>query len=331
LVSALTHLNGGPPTVLTIHNLGYQGHAGLDALPALGLTAGQADTLGLSHAGGVNLLKGGIECATMLSTVSPRYAQEIQTVDGGAGLHGSLQRRTGDLVGILNGIDDSVWDPSSDQALAARYGADDLSGKAMCKEALQRELGLPVRPRTPLLGLVSRFVEQKGIDIFAGALDKLLAEDLQFAVLGSGEAWAERRFGELDRTTPSFRARFGLDEGLAHRIEAGCDLFVMPSRYEPCGLNQMYSQRYGTLPIVRAVGGLRDTVEHEVDGFVFEDLTSDALVAAVQQATRIYHLDTDGFRDMQRLAMRKRMGWDRAAMQYDALYRLTLSKAAPTD
>jgi len=327
LVCVLSQLTHGPPTLLTIHNLGYQGHTGIDALPMLGLNLEQALALGVEHFGGLNLLKGGIRCATVLSTVSPRYAQEVQTPEGGAGLDFELRGRAADLVGILNGIDESVWDPQSDRDLVARYGPEDLSGKAMCKDALQRELGLAPAPRVPLVGLVSRFVEQKGIDVFAASLDRLLAQELQFAVLGSGDAWAEQRFEELSLTAPNFRAHLGFNDQLAHRIEGGCDLFLMPSRYEPCGLSQMYSQRYGTLPIVRAVGGLRDTVEHEVDGFSFQTLVPGELVSAVLHATNVYRDQPDRFRDMQRLAMRKRMGWDRSAMHYDALYRLTIARS----
>jgi starch synthase len=327
LVPVFSRLEGGPATLLTIHNLGYQGHAGVDALGAIGMSSEQAMAQGVERYG-VNLLRGGICSATMLSTVSPRYAHEIQTPEGGAGLHADLAARSADIVGILNGIDDETWDPSRDPHLSARYDADDLSGKTLCKQALQQELSLPEDPHAPLVGLVSRFVEQKGIDVFAGALERLVAMGCQIAVLGSGERWAEQRFTEIERMSSSFRVRLGFDEPLAHRIEAGADLFAMPSRYEPCGLNQMYSQRYGTLPIVRAVGGLRDTVEQGVDGFCFDDLSSDALVGAAAEAVKLYRHEPERFRSMQRTAMRKRMGWDRAAQQYDALYRLTLMRHA---
>ena len=326
LVPSLARASGESiPTVLTIHNLGYQGRFGADQLAAIGLGSEHLNDLGLEYQGDINLLKSGLTCATCLSTVSPTYAEEIQTAEGGAGLDGVLRARTADLFGILNGIDEQTWAPSTDPLLPACFDKDHLEGKAVCKQALQRELGLEVRPDVPLVGLVSRFVEQKGIDVFVDALEQLLHLDLQFAVLGSGQEWAERLFSKLSETHDSFRARFGFDERLAHLIEAGADLFAMPSRYEPCGLNQMYSQRYGTLPVVRAVGGLRDTVQHDRTGFVFTALTGEALAAAVAYAADTYRLAPAHFRQMQRSAMGKRMGWDQVAVQYEALYRLAIA------
>ena len=329
LVPVYARAIGSPiPTVLSIHNMGYQGHYGADQLPATGLGTEWFDARGLEYLGDINLLKGGILHATYLSTVSPRYAFEIQTPEGGAGLDGVLRYRRAELVGILNGIDEEQWDPRTDPHLPARFGPDDLSGKAVCKAALQREMGLEERADVPLIGLVSRFVEQKGIDVFAAAMQRLLHHDLQFVVLGSGEGWAEELFRRLSATSWHVRARIGFDEGLAHRIEAGADLFVMPSRYEPCGLNQMYSQRYGTLPIVRAVGGLYDTVEHERTGFVFEHLSGDALAATVRWAADTVVHRPAHHRFMQVAAMRKPMGWDRSAAQYEALYRLAMARRA---
>jgi len=311
-------------TVLSIHNRGYQGRYGLDQLPVTGLSDTQAGSA--EHGGDLNMLKVGLLHATMLSTVSPRYAYEIQTPEGGAGLDGVLRDRSDSLVGILNGIDEDAWNPATDVHLVTNFSADDLSGKQASKRMLQREVGLPERADVPLVGLVSRFAEQKGIDVFAAALEHLLPLDLQFVVLGSGEAWAEALFRELSESSEHFRAFIGFNEALAHRIEAGADLFVMPSRYEPCGLNQMYSQRYGTLPVVRAVGGLRDTVEHDVTGFVFEALDGTTLAATVNHAATMMRERPAHFRHMQRAAMAKRMGWDRAASQYEALYRLALAK-----
>ena len=325
LVSVFARQSERPEaTVLTIHNLGYQGRYGGEQFAELGLSSETAAALGLEWYGDINLLKAGIVSSTCLSTVSPRYAVEIQTEEGGAGLDGPLRARAGDLVGILNGIDESTWNPATDPHLPAHYDRDDLAGKAVCKAELQRELGLEVQAATPLVGLVSRFVHQKGIDVFAEALAELLPLDLQFAVLGSGDGWLMDRFAALEATTPNFRARFGLDERLAHRIEAGADLFLMPSRYEPCGLNQLYSQRYGTLPIVRAVGGLADTVEHEATGFVFEQLSVRSLAAAVAWAADVYRMRTNQYAAMQRTAMNKKMGWDQAAARYEALNRLAL-------
>lgn len=316
----------GAATVLTIHNLGYQGWFDKSELPTTGLGWDVFHARGLETFDRINLLKGGIYHATIVSTVSPTYAMEIQTEDGGHGLDGALRDRGRDVIGILNGIDDKIWDPNASVHLPARYSVDDLSGKAECKAALQREMGLPVRPDVPLIGVISRLVEQKGIDIFAGALDRIFEEDVQIALLGSGEAWAEQLFGRLSRTTDRFRAFLGMNEALAHRIEAGADLFVMPSRYEPCGLNQLYSQRYGTLPIVRAVGGLDDTVESFVTGFKFHDLSAEALAQAVEIAVHVYRTAPAQFRAMQIRAMKKPMGWDHATRQYEALYRMAVTK-----
>jgi starch synthase len=309
-------------SVLTLHNMGYQGTFALAEAGTCGLDARHARALGLEHFGALNLLKGGIVNGTCLSTVSPRYAIEIQTPEGGAGLDGELRLRSDTLVGILNGIDDGVWDPATDPLLPARFSDGDLEGKAVCKAALQRELGLAPRPDVPLIGLVSRFAHQKGIDVFAAALERLLHLDLQFAILGSGEARIEALFRRLNVSTWSVRARFGYDERLAHLIEAGSDFFAMPSRYEPCGLNQMYSQRYGTPPIVRAVGGLMDTVEHGHTGFVFEELSPDGLARAMAHAVDVYRRRPDQYRAIQASAMRKQMGWNHAAAHYEALYRL---------
>jgi starch synthase len=313
-------------TVLSIHNLGYQGRFPGAEHGATGLSWHELAGAGFEHFGAINLLKGGISSATLVSTVSPRYAGEIQTPEGGAGLDGTLRARGNDVVGILNGIDEAEWDPRRDRHLPAHYGPDDMAGKAICKAELQRELGLPVRDDVPLVGMVTRFAHQKGIDVFAAAVERLLWHDVQFAVLGAGESWAEELFSRLSVSVPTFRARIGIDERMAHRIEAGADLFVMPSRYEPCGLNQMYSQRYGTLPIVRGVGGLLDTVDHDVTGFVFHELSGDNLAGAIQYAADVYRNQRGHFRAMQQAAMQKPLGWDRAASQYEALYRWAMAR-----
>ena len=316
---------GRAASVLTIHNLGYQGWFDASLLPLSGL-GWDVFQRGLEAHGRLNLLKGGLHHATLISTVSPRYAQEIQTPAGGEGLDGLLRARGGDVIGILNGIDDVVWNPATDRHLAARYDVNDLSGKALCKAALQRELGLPERPDVPLLGLVSRLVHQKGIDVIAGALEEILALDVQVAALGAGEAWAEDLFRRLGASTDRFKAHIGMNEGLAHRIEAGSDLFLMPSRYEPCGLNQLYSQRYGTLPVVRAVGGLDDTVDANVTGFKFEELSAAAFAQTVAWAVHAYRSEPGHFREMQLRAMRKPVGWGHASRQYEALYRLAVAR-----
>ncbi|XXY86015.1 glycogen synthase [Sorangium sp. So ce296] len=313
-------------SVLTIHNLGYQGWFNKHQLPTTGLGWDQFHRFCLEAYDSINLLKAGIYNATLVSTVSPRYAQEIQTWEGGEGLDGVLRDRGTDVIGILNGIDDSIWNPATDPHIAATYSAEDLSGKRLCKAALQREMGLEERPDVPLLGLISRLATQKGIDILAGALDHILSLDVQLVVLGSGERWAEDLFSRIAGSSDRFRVYVGMNEGLAHRIEAGADLFLMPSRYEPCGLNQLYSQRYGTLPVVRAVGGLDDTVENNVTGFKFEEMSSMALGNTVAWAVHLYRADPAYFRTMQLRAMKKNSGWAQAARQYEALYRLAISR-----
>jgi starch synthase len=281
----------------------------------------------LEDMGGVNPLKGGLFHATKLTAVSPRYAAEIRTPEGGAGLDPVVRFRGGDLVGILNGIDDTVWDPSRDPAIAAAYDARNLAGKVECKRALQKELGLAQRPDVPLIGVISRLNQQKGTDVILAALSRILELDTQVVILGSGDPAAEgylhvRSHYGGDR----FRAFVGFNEGLAHRIEAGADLFLMPSRFEPCGLNQLYSQRYGTLPIVRATGGLDDTVENydpktgAGTGFKMWDLDPTSLVETVRWACDTYRNHPADFRAMQVRAMQKRLGWDVAARKYIDVY-----------
>ena len=313
-------------TVLTIHNLGYQGWFDRSAWGAAGLPWDGRALASLERSGQLNLLQAGIRHATLVSTVSPNYAHEIRTREGGEGLDALLRAREGDVVGVLNGIDEHAWNPATDRHLPAHFHADDLRGKAACKRELQREFGLPERPDTPLVGIVSRLATQKGIDVVVAALDRLLALDLQIVVLGSGDKRLEGALLERSHASDRMRAWIGHNEALAHRIEAGADLFLMPSRYEPCGLNQMYSQRYGTLPIVRAVGGLDDTVENGSNGFKFDHLSEDALVGTVTWAVETYRYEPERFRAMQRRAMTKPLGWAHAARQYEALYRLAMHR-----
>ncbi len=327
----LDTLEAGSPaaaaaSILTIHNMGYQGWFPKGELFQTQLGWGEFHARSLEAFDSINLLKGGIYHATLVTTVSPRYAREIQAPEGGEGLDGALRDRGGDVIGILNGIDDEVWSPETDPALAAPFTAEDLEGKLACKAALQAEMGLPLDPDSPLVAVVSRFAHQKGIDVFAGALEDILSLGVQVVVLGAGESWAEELFTRLSTAHPRFRAFIGMNEGLAHRIEAGADIFVMPSRYEPCGLNQLYSQRYGTLPVVRAVGGLDDTVENDRTGFKFEELDADELAQAVATAVYTYHERPEHFRMMQYHAMNKPMGWAHASRQYEALYRLALAR-----
>ncbi|MDP9034749.1 MAG: glycogen synthase GlgA [Myxococcota bacterium] len=318
---------GRSASVLTIHNLAHQAKFPASQLPITELPPSELRIDGLEDFGAVNPLKGGLFHATKLTTVSPRYAEEIRTAHGGAGLDHVARFRGADLVGILNGIDEDVWNPAADPAIAAPFTADDLRGKAACKRELQREMGLAEHPDVPLVGVVSRLSGQKGTDLILAALNRVLDLDTQVVILGSGDPAAEgylhvRSHHGGDR----FRAWIGFSDALAHRIEAGADFFLMPSRFEPCGLNQMYSQRYGTLPIVRATGGLDDTVENydpatgQGTGFKLWDLNADSLVATVRWAVETYRRRREHFTAMQRRAMRKHFGWDLAAKRYVQVY-----------
>jgi starch synthase len=322
-----------PRTVLTIHNLGYQGVFPVDDFPATGLDWRHYNADEFEFYGRVDLLKGGLVHADALTTVSPTYAEEIQTAEYGHGLDGVLRGQRAKLTGILNGIDPAEWNPESDPHLYAHYGAADLAGKARCKADLQRRLGLPLRPRSLLLGCISRFDRQKGIQLLLDAFPDLSALDLQLAVLGSGSHELEEAARRLALRYPEQVAvEVGFDEPLAHLIEAGSDLFAMPSRYEPCGLNQMYSQRYGTIPVVRATGGLRDTVADysagaAASGFVFSDPTPAALAATVHRAAQLYFTNRRRFNALARQVMQLDHSWSSRAGQYLQLY--TDLSAAP--
>jgi starch synthase len=321
--------------VQTVHNLAYQGRFPASAWHLLNLDPRYFASEWLEFWGDINFLKAGLVFADVLTTVSPRYAREIQTPEFGEGLDGVLRARAARLRGILNGIDYRVWNPATDPALPARYDAGDLTGKARCKAALQAALGLRVAGPAPLLGIVSRLAWQKGIDVALDALPPLLEHSTaQLAVLGSGEAELERRLQELAGRFPDRVAvRTGLDEPLAHRITAGVDLFLMPSRYEPCGLNQMYSQRYGTVPVVHATGGLDDTVlEFDVatgegTGFKFAPCTAEALRDALDRALGV-HRDPAAWLRLQRNGMRQDFSWERSARAYQTVYGALLAAPA---
>ncbi|HTN51116.1 MAG TPA: glycogen synthase GlgA, partial [Anaeromyxobacter sp.] len=316
----------GARTVFTIHNLAYQGVFPKDVVPFLGLPWDEFRFDGFEFHDQLSFMKAALSFADALTTVSPTYAREIVTPDGGHGLDLVLRHRRADLHGILNGIDVSEWDPARDPHLPAHFRADDLSGKARCKEALARELSLPVRPEVPLVGMVGRLAEQKGVDLVAAALPTLLEHGVQVALLGSGQPEYQDVFAGAARARPDrVAARIGFDEGLAHRIEAGADLFLMPSRFEPCGLNQMYSLRYGTVPVVRAVGGLEDTVEdydgwQRGTGFKFRDYTPAALLLALRRALETFR-DQRAWSGLVRRGMAQDFSWERSAASYEALYR----------
>jgi starch synthase len=313
--------------VLTLHNLAFQGEFDPHQLWLTGLGDEHLNARELEHFGALNLLKGGLHHATLLSTVSPNYAREIQTSDYGCGLDGVLRERAGDLRGILNGIDADEWNPATDPKLVHRFDASDLSGKAKSKAAMQKEARLPQKSELPLVAWVGRFAYQKGIDVAAQALQGLLALDAQFVMQGTGDPDAERWLVELARRHPDKLAVWtAFDDGRAHRMEAGADFFLMPSRFEPCGLNQMYSQRYGTLPIVRATGGLLDTVQNYDEksgrgtGFVFGDLTPSALFDTIGWAIATWYQRPEHVVSMRSAAMALDWSWTRFAGEYERLY-----------
>jgi starch synthase len=312
-------------TVFTIHNLAYQGVFPKGIVPALGLPWDVFRYEAMEFHDQLNFMKAGLVFADALTTVSPTYAQEILGHEAGAGLDALLRHRAADLTGIVNGVDVAEWNPAKDPHLPARFSADDLSGKAACKAALQKELGLPERPDVPLIAMIGRITDQKGHDLVVHALAEVLSRDLQLALLGTGRHDWEDAFRAAARSHPARMAtRIGFDEGLAHRMEAGADLFLMPSRFEPCGLNQMYSLRYGTVPVVRAVGGLEDTVE-DFDGwsagtgFKFREYTPQALLLALRRALETFR-DRRAWLGIVRRGMAQDFSWDRSARSYEALY-----------
>jgi starch synthase len=315
----------GAKTLFTIHNLGYQGLFPKTALAEADLDPALFVPEGMEFFGQVSYIKGGIAYADALSTVSPTYAREIQTPEFGFGLDGALRARTGVLTGILNGVDYSQWNPETDPHLPARYSAADLSGKAVCKEQLLREFGLPAEAMNrPLIGMVSRFTRQKGADILVEAAADIFAQDVYLVALGTGDPEYEEFFRSLASDFPGRVAvRIGFDEPLAHRIEAGADMFLMPSHYEPCGLNQIYSLKYGTVPVVRATGGLDDTIE-DGTGFKFREYSAAALSGAVRAAVAAY--GGDSWRETMRRAMSRDFSWTVSARAYSALYAKLLGR-----
>ncbi|HEV2196394.1 MAG TPA: glycogen synthase GlgA [Candidatus Acidoferrum sp.] len=315
------------PVVFTIHNMGYHGQFPRDVLDRIGIPATVFHPEGLEFYGSVNFLKGGLVYSDYLTTVSRKYAQEIQTREFGYGLDGVARKRADRLVGILNGADYGAWDPVKDPLIAANYSAKDLSGKQTCKRDLLETFGLPQEHlERPVIGIVSRFADQKGFDLIAEKAHELMKEDLMLVVLGTGDKKYEKLFGALAATYPE---RVGLkiayDNTLAHKVEAGADMFLMPSRYEPSGLNQMYSLKYGTVPIVRATGGLDDSiqpfdVEHGTGtGFKFKEYSGEALLYAVRQALHHY-MDERIWKRIQLNGMAKDFSWKGPAREYANLY-----------
>jgi starch synthase len=312
----------GIHTLFTIHNVGYHGLFPAAAQSDIALAGTDAfRPEGLEFFGKVCYLKGGLNYSDALNTVSPTYAREIQTAEYGFGLDGVLRARSNVLTGILNGVDYTEWNPETDPSIAANYSTADLSGKRVCKQDLLSQFGLPPEAMdAPLIGIVSRFTSQKGTDLIAEVADAMVAEGYYMAALGAGEPRYEELFQALAARHPGrIAVRLGYDNPLAHKIEAGSDLFLMPSRYEPCGLNQIYSLRYGTVPVVRATGGLDDTIEPGT-GFKFWQYTGSALEGALRAARQAF-ADREVWQAMMRAGMAKDFSWSISAAQYAGLYR----------
>jgi starch synthase len=317
----------GLPVVFTIHNMGYHGQFKRDTLRKIGLPASLFRVEAMEFFGDVNFLKGGLVFSDYLTTVSRRYAEEIQTAEYGHGLDGVVRHRADCLVGILNGVDYAAWNPENDKLVAANYSPRDLSGKLVCKRDLLEAFALPAETMgKPVFGIISRFTDQKGFDLLADVAPDLLTEDLTIVALGTGEPKYEKLFHELARLYQGrIAVKVAYDNVLAHKIEAGADTFLMPSRYEPCGLNQIYSLKYGTVPVVRATGGLDDTIEQfdpgtgQGTGFKFQEYDGAALLGAVRQALAAYR-DPASWRRLQLNGMAKDFSWRASALEYARLY-----------
>jgi starch synthase len=320
------------PSVFTIHNVAYQGQFGTDTIGSLGLPWNLGSSYALEYHGSISYLKGGTVFAEMANTVSPTYAVEIQGKEHGFGFDGVVRSRAGDVVGILNGVDYDEWSPSVDRHIARPYSAEDMAGKAACKADLLRAFGLPEFPDLPLLGATSRLVWHKGFDIVAGAWFDFLARPLRMVVLGTGDHGVQEGLRHLQQRDPDrFSVRFEYAEALAHKIMAGADAFLMPSRSEPCGLTQMYALRYGTVPIVRSTGGLVDTVEPydagagRGTGFRFDSPDGTGLMWAVDQALAAWK-DRKAWTALMKRGMARDFSWERSAREYVDLYRRAMGK-----
>ena len=318
----------GIPVVFTIHNMGYHGEFPKEAMQRIGLPASLFRIDALEFFGKINYLKGALIFSDFLTTVSPRYAKEIQTKEYGHGLEGVVSSRADHLTGILNGVDYAVWSPERDKVIAMRYSPKDFSGKAICKKNLLDVFGLPAEAvNGPVIGIVSRFAGQKGFDLIQQVAPALLDLDLVIVALGAGDPKYEKAFRELAGRYPQkFAVKIAYDNALAHKIEAGADIFLMSSRYEPSGLNQMYSLKYGTVPVVRATGGLDDSIEDfdpvtgRGTGFKFQEYDGAALLGALQRALAVYRNEPETWRHIQHNGMAKDFSWQASAVEYARLY-----------
>ena len=314
-------------TVFTIHNMGYQGLFPPDTLPLLTLPWDLFTISRMEFFGNVNFLKGALVFSDFITTVSKKYSQEIQTTEFGFGLEGVLRTRASAVTGILNGVDYDEWSPETDKFILARYSTQDLSGKAKCKQDLLQAFGI-TNPdvRLPVIGIVSRFAAQKGFDLISQIMERLAREEMIMVVLGNGDKTYEEMFQRLAKQFPQkIAVKVAYDNTIAHKIEGGSDMFLMPSRYEPCGLNQIYSLKYGTVPIVRATGGLDDTIEHWVPrtgkgtGFKFTDYNGEALLLTIKEALRAFR-DQNSWQQLMRNGMNKDFSWGASAKEYIRVY-----------
>jgi len=320
---------GDTASVFTIHNLKHQGIFHKDVLDFAGLPPSTFRPDGLECMGFLNMMKGGLYHATKLTTVSPTYAKEIQTPEHGCGLEHTLQFRAADLIGVTNGIDTENWNPQTDTLIPETFSAENLSGKATCKAKLQEQFELEKDPSIPVYGVVSRLVHQKGLDVLASILGRLFnSMRIQIVVLGSGDTQTEHAFSHCSHLFPGkFAAYIGYNNGFAHLINAGADFIIMPSRFEPCGLSQLYAMEYGTLPIVRRTGGLVDTVQQYTanpckgTGFIFDDLTQDALFNTIGWSCATYYDRPADIKTLQQNAMNQDLSWSQSAKKYEEIYK----------
>lgn len=319
-------------SLLTIHNLGYQGLFWHYDMHLLGIGWEYFTPDHLEYFGKLNFLKGGIVFSDAINTVSKQYSEEIQTEEFGAGLDGILKTRRQDLYGIINGVDYGDWDPEKDPLLPARYSVKDISNKMVCKRELQRAFGLPVNDDVPVVATISRLAEQKGFDLIAAAFNDMLSAGIQYVVLGTGERNYHDIFTDLSRRfSQSFAIKIAYDNRLAHLIEAGADVFLMPSRYEPCGLNQLYSLKYGTVPVVRGVGGLEDTIvdytsePNKGTGFKFYEYSEKAMLDALMRALAVFKTP-EKWNELVERCMKEDFSWEKSAKEYVEVYKKAIER-----